>query len=186
MYSITELKKGTFIDLDGRPYQVVEYSQKVMGRGGSIVNVKLKNLLDNSVLTKTFKGNEKVAPAQIDYKKSQFLYADKEQAYFMDQRTFEQISLPLTAVKKELKYLPENTQVTLQYYKDRAVGLELPVKVALKVTDAPEVVKGDTQSTVMKTARVETGSEIMVPIFIKPGDTIIVDTRNGTYVERQK
>ena len=186
MYSITEIKKGTIIELEEQPYQVVEYSQKVMGRGGSIVNVKIKNLLDGRVLAKTFKGSDKIASAQIDYKKAQFLYADKDAAYFMDQETFEQISLPVAAVKEQLKFLPENTQVRLQYYKERAVGIDLPIKVPLKVVEAPDVVRGDTQSTVMKTAKLETGAEISVPIFIKAGDVVVIDTRDGSYVERQK
>jgi elongation factor P len=186
MFGITELKKGTLIDIDGEPYQVVDYAQKVMGRGGSIVNVKIKSLADGKVLAKTYKGNEKIAAAQVDRKKAQFLYADATSAFFMDKATYEQFEIPLGTTKEALPYLPEGASVQIQVYNDAPIGLELPVKVKLTVTKAPDVVKGDTQSTVQKYITLETGAEIQAPIFIKQGDSVIVDTRNGAYVERAK
>lgn len=186
MYGITELKKGTVIDLDGTPYQVVEYAQKQMGRGGSIVNVKVKSLSDGRVLDKTFKGNEKVAAAQIDRKKAQFLYADDTAAHFMDETTYEQFAVDRVVAEDSLAYLPEGASASIQLYDGRPIGLELPVKVPLKVTEAPDVVKGDTQSTVQKEVTLETGATIYAPIFIKSGDRLIIDTRDGSYVERAK
>lgn len=184
MYGITELKKGTLIEFDGTPYVVTDYSQKVMGRGGSIVNVRIKSLTDGRVLDKTFKGSEQIAAAEIDRKSAQFLYADDSTAHFMDQTTYEQFAINKTIAGEVLKYVPEGGEVQIQLFDGRAIGVEVPVKVPLKVTDAPNVVKGDTQSTVLKEVTLETGAKIQAPIFIKTGDTILVDTRDGSYVER--
>jgi len=185
MYSITELKKDTVIQIDGVPFKVVDYAQKQMGRGGSIVNVKLKNLLSGANLDKTFKGNEKVDSADVTNKKMQFLYADGEKLNFMDEETYEQfeVSSDLLSNKQLLK---EGTYATLQQFDGRVINVELPIKVPLLVTEAPDVVKGDTQSTVMKTVVLETGAEVQTPMFVKRGDVIIVDTRDASYVERQK
>lgn len=187
MYGITELKKGTLIDIDGEPFQVVEYSQKVMGRGGSIVNVKIRSLIDGKVLAKTYKGNEKIPAAQVERRRVQFLYADDQAAHFMDEATYDQFEIPADTASESLPYLPEGAHAQLQFYEGAAIGLELPIKVQLKVIQAPDVVKGDTQSTVHKEVQLETGATIQAPIFIKSGDTIVVDTRDGgSYVERAK
>lgn len=186
MFGITELKKGTLIDLEGIPYVVVDYSQKVMGRGGSIVNVRIKSLKDGRVLDKTFKGNERVAAAEIERKSAQFLYADETSAHFMDQKTYEQFALNRDIVGDSLDYLPEGGEATVQLFQGQPIGIELPVKVRLRVAQAPDVVKGDTQSTVQKQVELETGAKIQAPIFIKSGDLLLVDTRDGSYVERAK
>lgn len=186
MYGITELKKGILIDLDGVPYVVTEYSQKVMGRGGSIVSVRIKSLVDGRVQDKTFKGNEQVAAAEVEQRKVQFLYADDTAAHFMDEQTYEQFEISKTIAADALRFLPEGTSASIQLFGGKSIGVELPLKVPLKVTDAPNVVKGDTQSTVMKQVTLETGTVIQAPIFIKNGETIVIDTRDGSYVERAK
>lgn len=186
MYGITELKKGTVIELNGTPFLVVDYSQKVMGRGGSIVNVRIKSLKDGKLLSKTFKGSEKVNAAQIERKTAQFLYTDGTRAHFMDQKTYEQFVLSTDIVGDYLKYLPEGSDCLVQLFEGQPIGLELPVKVKLKVTQAPDVVRGDTQSTVQKQVELETGAAIAAPIFVKAGDVLVVDTRDGSYVERAK
>lgn len=185
MYGVTDLKKGTLIQLDGKPYRVVEYAQKQMGRGGSIVNVKIKNLLDGSVIPKTFKGQEKIEPADVSNSKVQFLYRDGETMYFMDEASYEQFELDASAVTGA-EFLKDGTTVTAQAFDGRVIGVELPIKISLNVVSTPNVVKGDTQSTVMKEAKLESGASVQVPIFIKQDDNIIVDTRDGSYVERQK
>lgn len=186
MYGITELKKGTVIELDGTPFQVVDYAQKVMGRGGSIVNIKIKSLKDGRVLDKTFKGNERVSAAEIERKAAQFLYADDSGANFMDRQTYEQFAIGQDALGDCLNYLPEGADASIQLFEGQPIGIEMPVKVKLKVAQAPDVVRGDTQSTVQKQVELETGATIQAPIFIKTGDTIVVDTRDGSYVERAK
>ena len=186
MYQPTDLKKGTVIQLDGKPYRVVEYAQKVMGRGGSIVNVRLKNLLDGSVVPKTFKGADKIEPAEVSTKSVQYLYRDGETFYFMDPESFEQFELPVDVVDTAASYLKEGDMLGLQFFDQRVINVELPKNLYLAVTYAEDVVKGDTTSTVMKDARLETGLEIRVPAFIKTGDVVKVDTRDGSYLERQK
>ncbi len=185
MYGVTDLKKGTLIQLDGKPYRVIEYAQKQMGRGGSIVNVKTKNLLDGSVIPKTFKGQDKIEPADVSNSKVQFLYRDDDTMHFMDESSYEQFELDASAVTGA-EFLKDGTTVTAQSFEGRVISVELPIKVSLNVVSTPNVVKGDTQSTVMKEAKLESGASVQVPIFIKQGDNVIVDTRDGSYVEREK
>ena len=158
MYQPTDLKKGTVCQLDGKPYRVIEYGQKVMGRGGSIVNVKLKNLIDGSVIPKTFKGQDKIEPADVTSKKVQYLYNTGDVFNFMD---------------------PEN-------FDGKVINVELPKNLYLEVTYTEDVVKGDTTSSVLKDATLETGKVIKVPAFIKTGDIVSVDTATGDYRERKK
>jgi len=185
VYGVTDLKKGTLIQLDGKPYRVVDYAQKQMGRGGSIVNTKLKNLLDGSVIPKTFKGQEKVESADVTNNKLQFLYKADTTLHFMDESTYEQFELSSEDVTGA-EFLKDGMSVTAQLYEGRVINVELPVKISLEVLSTPDVVRGDTQSTVMKQAELETGTTVQVPIFIKTGDNVIIDTRDGSYVEREK
>lgn len=186
MYQPTDLKKGTVCQIDGKPYRVVEYGQKVMGRGGSIVNVKLKNLVDGSVIPKTFKGQEKIEPAEVNNKVVQYLYRDGEIFYFMDPESFEQFELPLDVVDMAASYLKEGNELNLQMFDGRVINVELPKNLFLEVTYAEDVVKGDTTSSVLKDATLETGLVVKVPAFIKQGDIISVDTATGEYRERKK
>lgn len=186
MYLPTDLKKGVLIDLDGVPYQVIEYSQKVMGRGGSIVNVKIRNLADSSVLPKTYKGQEKIKPAEVDNQSVQYLYKDADNAYFMNQESFEQFELSLEIVGDGVNYLKEGTDVTLQFFQGRVINVILPKNLFLKVVYTEDVVKGDTTSSVLKDAELETGLVVKVPAFIKTGDEVSIDTETGVYRERKK
>lgn len=186
MYQPTDLKKGTVIQLDGTPYRVTEYGQKVMGRGGSIVNVRLKNLLDGSVVPKTFKGADKIEPAEVNTKSVQYLYNDSDTYFFMDPESFEQFELSSEVVDTASNYLKEGDMLGLQFFAGRVINVELPKNIYLEVTYAEDVVKGDTTSAVMKDATLETGLKIRVPAFIKTGDIVSVDTATGEYRERKK
>lgn len=186
MYQPTDLKKGTVVTLDGQPYRVTEYSQKVMGRGGSIVNVKLKNLVTGAAVAKTFKGQDKIEPAEVANQTAQYLYADGHDLHFMNPTTFEQFQIALGDAENVPQYIVEGGEVQLQFFDGRVINVELPTTVNLTVTYAENVVKGDTTSSVLKDATVETGVVIKVPAFIKIGDVIKVDTRDGSYVERAK
>lgn len=186
MYQPTDLKKGVVCQIDGKPYRVTEYSQKVMGRGGSIVNVKLKNLIDGSVIPKTFKGQDKIERAEVSNKNVQYLYADDLDFYFMDPETFEQFQLPAEVVDSAASYLKEGDDLNLQFFGERVINVELPKNLYLEVTYTEDVVKGDTTSNVLKDATVETGLVVKVPSFIKTGDVISVDTTTGEYRERKK
>lgn len=184
--SITDLKKGTIFQLEGVPYRVVEYNQKVMGRGGSIVNVRIKSLLDGKVLEKTFKGNEQLDSADVSTQNVQYLYNDGSIFYFMDEETFEQFEIAADIVGDGANYLKEGDRVQVQLFDGRVINVELPKNVPLLVTYTENVVKGDTTSSVLKDATVETGITVKVPAFIKQGDIIKVDTRTNEYLERVK
>ena len=184
--SITDLKKGTIFQLDGVPYRVVEYGQKVMGRGGSIVNVRIKSLLDGKVLEKTFKGNEQIDSADVTNQGVQYLYNDGSTFFFMNDVTFEQFEVPADMVGENAGLMKEGDKVTLMLFDGRPINVELPKNVPLKVTYTESIVKGDTSTAVTKDATLETGITIRVPAFVKTGDVISVDTTNFTYRERVK
>ncbi len=186
MYQPTDLKKGVVCQIDAKPYRVVEYGQKVMGRGGSIVNVKLKNLIDGSVIPKTFKGQERIEAAEVNNKTAQYLYNDGDKFYFMDPTSFEQFELAAEIVDDASKYLKEGDELSLQFFDGRVINVELPKNKYLEVTYTEDVVKGDTTSSVLKDATLETGLVVKVPAFIKQGDIISVDTSTGEYRERKK
>jgi len=186
MYQPTDLKKNTVVQIDGKPYKVIEYGQKVMGRGGSIVNVKLKNLIDGSVIPKTFKGQDKIEPAEVNSKAVQYLYNDGAIFYFMDPESFEQFELAADIVEDTSSYLKEGENLSLQFFDGKVINVELPKNLFLEVTYAEDVVKGDTSGPVLKDATLETGLSVKVPAFIKVGDIISVDTTTGEYRERKK
>jgi elongation factor P len=184
--SITELKKGTLFQWEGEPFRVVDYNQKVMGRGGSIVNVRIKSLLDGKVLEKTFKGNESLDRADVSTQGVQYLYNDGSTFYFMNEETFNQFEVPADLVGDGAGYLKEGDRVQLQFFNDQPINVELAKNVPLKVTYTEDAVKGDTSSAITKDATLETGITIKVPAFIKQGDLISVDTATGAYRERVK
>lgn len=184
--SITNLKKGVVFQLDGEPYRVVEYNQKVMGRGGSIVNVRIKSLLDGKVLEKTFKGNEQLESADVTTQSVQYLYNDGSVYYLMNQETFEQFEVSADLVGDGAGYIKEGDVIQLQFFNGLPINVELPKNVPLLVTYTENAVKGDTSSSITKDATLETGITIRVPAFIKQGDLISVDTSNGAYRERVK
>jgi len=186
MYSPTDLKKGTVIQIDGQPYRVLDYNQKVMGRGGSIVNVKIKNLVTGAVIPKTYKGAEKIERAEVTNKTVQYLYSDGSDFHFMDPVSFEQFQLGADDMADAGDYLLEGDEVSLQSFEGRVINVELPTSVTLKVTYTENAVKGDTTSSILKDATLETGKVIKVPAFIKTDDTVKVDTRTGSYLERAK
>jgi elongation factor P len=184
--SITNLKKGTIFQWEGEPYRVVEYSQKVMGRGGSIVNVRIKSLVDGKVLEKTFKGNEQLDSADVTNRPVQYLYKDDHDFFFMDNDSYEQFAVPAELMDDKAGYIKEGDQATAQLFDGRVINIELPKNVPLKVTYTENAVKGDTSSSITKDATLETGITIKVPAFIKQGDLVSVDTTTGAYRERVK
>lgn len=183
---VTDLRKGAVFSFEGHPYRVIEYAQKVMGRGGSIVNVTIKSLLDGRQLQKTFKGNEQLDSVDLTYANVQYLYNDGAKFYFMDNESYEQIELDADIIGDQAGYLREGDIVKAMKLDGNAVSIELPKNVYLKVTYTEDVVKGDTTSSVLKDATVETGITVRVPAFIKTGDEISVDTESGAYRERKK
>lgn len=186
MLSPTQLRKETIIDLDGVPYKVVEYAQKQLGRGGSIVNTKLKNLITGNVLDRTFRNDESVAPADISRQSVQYLYSDNTQMHFMNTTTFESIDLSISIDSNIPKYILEGGTIDALIFDDKIIGFEWPKNVILQVTSTPGGDKGNSASSNTKQATLETGISVAVPQFIKNGEKIKVDTRYGTYLERAK
>ena len=172
--------------MDGQPYKVIEYNQKVVGRGGSIVSVKVKNLITGAMLPKTFKGQDKIEPAEVSLKRVQYLYSDGDDFHFMDPETFEQFQLNKDIIEDAVGFLKEGEELSLQFFEGKVINVELPKNVYLRVVHTENVVKGDTTSSVLKDAEMETGIIVKVPAFIKEGDVISVDTSTNEYRERQK
>jgi len=184
MLSITDLKTGTKLTLDNDPYIVVSYYHSKMGRGGAVVKTKLKNLRSGSTIDKTFQGADKVEEANLSKKAAMYLYCDDADAYFMDNEAFDQFSLPLAKIGAQKEYLVENSNVDILYFDSEPLNIELPIKMTFKVISAPPAVKGNSAGSITKKVTIETGAIVDAPIFIKDGDKIVVNTADGSYVER--
>jgi elongation factor P len=184
MLSITDLKTGTKITFEGDPYVVLSYYHSKMGRGGAVVKTKLKNLRTGSVIDKTFQGADKIEDAELTKKSATYTYSDQENAFFMDKENYEQFEIALDKVGDDKKFLVENSDVDILYFNNEPLNIELPIKMPFKVTSAPPAVKGNSAGSITKKVTIETGTQVDAPIFIKENDKIIVDTRDGSYVER--
>ena len=182
--AVTELRPGVTIELDKQVYNVVEYNHIKMGRGGAIVRVKLKNLDTGNSSEKTFKSNDKVERAQIDRKQMQFIYVSGDEYTFMDQETFEQFGLTKDIIGDTPNYIKEGDVVQINMHEGRVIGVELPASVTLKVKETGSGFKGDSVSNIMKPATLETGFVTQVPMFVKEGELIVVNTKSGEYIER--
>ncbi len=184
MLSITDLKTGTKISLDGQPYEVIFYAQHKQGRGGSIVKTKLKNLMTGATLDKTFQGADKVDEANLSRKSAAYLYRQGDVFLFMDNSNYEQFSIDQSRIGDLINYLVEGAETAILYYNDEPINIDLPIKMDFEVVEAPPGVKGNTASGATKAAKLETGLTVQVPLFIKTGDKVRVDTRTGAYIER--
>lgn len=185
MLTISDIKQGTICKVGNVPFEVVWTQHVQMGRGGAILRLKIKSLVDGKVLEKTLKGSDTLDEADLARSKINFLYADQSGYHFMDNETYEQFSFDPEKIGGEKNYLKEGTQATLLKADGKPLTIQLPIKLDLKITSAPEGIKGDSaQGRVTKTAETETGYEVQVPLFVKQGDTIRINTETGEYVER--
>jgi elongation factor P len=184
MIGINDLKNGTVFEHEGQPWLVLEYLHSKMGRGGAVLKTKIRNIITGSTVQKTFQGSDKFEEVKLERKTAQYLYKDGNGYVFMDEVTFDQFTLPIDVVGEAAKYTKEGESVELHYYKDKPISLNIPIKVKLKVVEAEDADKGNTAGGATKPLTLETGTIIHGPLFIKKGDTIVVDTRTGTYVER--
>jgi len=185
MYGITDLKTGVTIEIDGVPFVVTKYQHSSMGRGGGVMKTTLKNLLTGGTIERTFHGTDKVQPADLDKSEVQFLYLDDEGAHFMDPKSFEQFVIAKETLGDSGKFLKPEMLVEVLSFNNRPINVTLPTKVEYEVVYTEPAVKGNTASgMVTKPAKLDTEFEIQVPAFVNIGDKILVDTRDGSYVER--
>ena len=183
--TLNDIKQGLAIVYDGDPYAVVQAKFVRMQQRKPVMQTKLRNLINGKVLEITFKPGDRVETAEVGHAAATFLYATDTEACFMDSETFDQVSLPRTDVAERLRFLKEGVPVKLGTFNGRPVGLELPPKMDFRVTNAAETVKGNSaQGRVTKKATIETGAEVDVPLFIKEGDSVRINTDTGEYVER--
>jgi elongation factor P len=184
MISTADFANGVAIEVDGAPYIIIWFQHHKPGKGGAVMRVKLQNLRTGAIIERTFKSGEKFREINIERRKKQYLYNDGQNYYFMDTETFDQIHLPKTNLGRAVDFLKPETIVEAIYLDEEFVSIELPATVDLRVKATVPGVKGDTVSNVMKPATVETGAEVQVPLFIKEGDIVKINTRTGEYVSR--
>ena len=184
MISVNDFRTGLTIEVDGGIWRVLDFQHVKPGKGAAFVRSKLRNLRTGAIQEKTFRAGEKVARAQIDNRRMQYLYANGDQHVFMDNESYEQIELPAANIEYELKFLKENMEVSIIMYQGETLGVELPNTVELEVTETEPGIKGDTASGGTKPATLETGLVVQVPFFVNQGDRLIINTADGTYVSR--
>ena len=184
MLDISQVKLGTVAKVDGEPYVVIWTQHVRMGRGGAILRVKIRNLLNGAVLEKTMKGADKWESADLERSKATYLYLAGTEVYFMDSNTYEQFSLDKENIGHSINYLVEGTSVDVLIFEGNPVSIQIPTKIKIKITEAPPGIKGDTAQGGSKLVTLETGHKISAPLFIKEGEEIIVNTETGLYVER--
>ncbi len=180
----SQFRNGLKIEIDGEPFSIVYFQHVKPGKGGAFVRTKIKNLKSGRVLDRRFRAGEKVEKADIEDRKMQFLYHDGDQLVFMDSETYDQIPFSAEQVGDASKFLRENLDVDVLFWRDQPINIELPSFVDVLVTQCDPGLKGDTASGATKPATLETGAVVQVPLFLKEGERIRVDTRSGEYVER--
>jgi len=184
MVSAGEFRNGTTFEMDGQVYRIVEFQHVKPGKGAAFVRTKLKNVMNGSVLEKTFNPTEKYPKAQVEKKEMQYLYNDSGLYYFMDTETYEQMPLNEDQLGDALMFVKENMNVSILLYKGAVFGVEPPTFVELEITETEPGFKGDATTGATKPAIVETGAKVLVPLFVEIGNVIRIDTRTGEYMER--
>jgi len=184
MYDTSKIRKGLKIEMEGEVYVVVDFLHVKPGKGGAFIRTKLKSLSRGAVIDKTFRSGEKVEKPDLEEKKMQFLYSADQQYCFMDTETYEQTFLTPEQLGESRNLLKENTVINVLFHNKNPITVELPTFVELAIAETEPGEKGDTVSGGTKTAKLETGAVVQVPLFLNTGDAVKVDTRTGEYVER--
>ena len=184
MISSNDFRTGVTIELDGSVWRVVEFLHVKPGKGSAFVRTKLKNVQNGSVVERTFRAGETVPQANIEKRTMQHTYKDGEDYVFMDMETYEEARLSPAQIGDRVKYIKEEMEVNVLFWEEQILEVELPTSVMLEVIDTDPGVKGDTATGGSKPATVETGAQVMVPLFISIGEKIKVDTRDGSYLGR--
>ena len=185
MYSTTDFRKGLKIEIDGTPFEIIEFQHFKPGKGGAMVRTKLRNILNGRVLDNTFRSGEKVDRPNLESRDMQFLYHEGEQLVFMDMTTYDQIHMDAEATDGKANYLKDGQECRVLLYNEKPLDIEIPASLVLEVTETEPGAKGDTVSNVTKPATLETGVVIQVPIFVNIGDRVKVDTRTNGYLGRE-
>ena len=185
MYSTTDFRKGLKIEIDGTPFEIIEFQHFKPGKGGAMVRTKLRNILNGRVLDNTFRSGEKVERPNLESRDMQFLYHEGEQLVFMDMTTYDQMHMDAEATDGKANYLKDGQECRVLLYNEKPLDIEIPASLVLEVTETEPGAKGDTVSNVTKPATLETGVVIQVPIFVNIGDHVKVDTRTNGYLGRE-
>lgn len=178
---MSEIKPGVLLKIADQPYVVIKTDHLKMAQRRPVLKTKLKNLINGSILERSIVDNEKVEEAETDTRASNYLYKTESEAYFMNNETFEQFTVPLELINDKLKFLKEGNDVDILYFQNQLVALKLPIKIALKVISAPPGVKGNSAGNVTKVVELETGMQINAPMFISEGEVILINTDTGEY-----
>ena len=186
MLTAGDFRKGITFEINGEPHVILDFQHVKRGKGAAFVRTKYKNIITGATREEAFNPSDKFENAHIETKKMQYLYSDGTLYYFMDPETYDQLPLSADVCEEAMKYLRENDEATIKFYKDNAFLVEAPNFVNLTVIDCEPGVKGNTATNVTKAATVETGAVIQVPIFIEQGEKIQIDTRSGEYLGRAK
>jgi len=184
MIDVHQLRKGTTFILDGELYKVIDFQHHKPGRGKAVIRTKIRNLRSGTTIDKNFISGDRVEDVRIDRIAVQYLYTDGTFYYFMNNDTYEQMPLSAAVLGDSIKYLIDNMELNISVYDGEPIDIDLPINVDLKVVDAPVAIAGDTATGVTKEVTLESGLKINVPLFVKEGDTIRVDTRTDEYVTR--
>jgi elongation factor P len=184
MYDTSDIRKGLKVLMDGNPYNVIEFQFVKPGKGAAFTRTKFKNLLTGAVVERNIRSGEKLEPANVETRDMQFLYKEGGDLVFMDQSNYEQVTISKDMVGDAHDLMKDNLPCTVVFFNERPVDVTLPTFVFLEVTASEPGVRGDTSGNVQKPATVETGAEVGVPLFIRVGDMIKIDTRTHEYVER--
>lgn len=184
MISVNDFRTGVTIEFEGNIWQVIEFQHVKPGKGAAFVRSKLRNLRNGNIQEKTFRAGERVSRAHIEHKTMQYLYASGDNHAFMDTSSYEQIEMQTSQIEHELKFIKENMEVSLITYEGEIIGIDLPNNVELEVTETEPGLKGDTVSGGSKSATLETGLVVQVPLFINQGETLLISTTDGKYVSR--
>jgi len=184
MISAGDFRNGVTIEYEGNIFQIIEFQHVKPGKGAAFVRTKLKNIISGGVVEKTFRPTEKCPTARIDRKDMQYLYNDGDLFYFMDNESYEQIAIGQDAIGDALKFVKENEECKVCSHNGNVFAVEAPLFVELEITDTEPGFKGDTATGATKPATVETGANVLVPLFVEQGDKIKIDTRTGEYLSR--
>jgi elongation factor P len=182
--STNQFKNGMHIELDGGAWRIVEFQHVKPGKGGAFVRTKVKSVETGAVVDRTFRAGEKFPRVHTEVKSVQYLYDSGDDVVFMDEQSYEQITLPRASVADALDFVAPSSSVQLLTVDGRPAGVQMPGSVELTVSETEPGVKGDTVSNVTKPAKLETGAVVQVPLFVNPGDRIKVDPRERRYISR--